>query len=149
MLANVIVAIMIVFSPPAQDIFPPIPSPTAYPSATPAPTVQAVGDLYRSLATSVANVNALPDDITRPNGANVAPDPNAASIFGYGKWIFSPTITDELLGRQLSPLAARVFLVATVGVILTTIFLLFNFAVMVFKFVFWVVLTIRNMLPFI
>jgi hypothetical protein len=148
-LVSLIFALLLIQAPPT---IPAIPSPTPIPTSTPMGTLGAAfpsGQIYQFLSTAVANVNALPADVSRAGGVSVLPNENAASIFGYGKWMFSGASAEQLLGRTVAPLGIIVFASFTLVVVLASVYLLINVATLIVKGVTWIFQQILRVIPFI
>lgn len=64
------------------------------PGPLPLPTQQ----MYEALATQNANLATLPADLTSPNGIPLLPNEDGVVLFGYIKWLISPTAADEWAG---------------------------------------------------
>jgi hypothetical protein len=145
---NLLVA-LVMLQPPIPTL-PGLPSPTPVATVTPAGTLALAvphSDIYNFLATAAANVNALPNDISAPGGVPLFANPDASPLFGYAKWMFSGSGTQELLGQTLSPFGTRVFLVVTAALTLTSIYFIVRFATLILKGVIWLLYKIRAIFP--
>lgn len=148
MLVNLLIVLMLQAPPSVPNL----PSPTAIATSTPMGTLGAElpsGPIYSFLSTAVANINALPADVARPGGLSVLPNENAASIFGYGKWLFSGVSSQELLGSTVAPLAIVVFSSFTLIVVLSSVYLLINVATLIIKGVTWLFQQVLRIIPFV
>jgi hypothetical protein len=108
-------------------------------------------DLYRSMATAAYEVNQLPEQIQASgmNGQSVIPDTSGASqLFGYMKWILSYSVVEEFFGRTLAPLGGIVLAVLTITLVMTGLYILINFIVLIIKSVIWVLNQFLKLIPF-
>ena len=127
-----------------------LPPPTAIPTITPLPTSQSVvprSDVYNFLATTAANVNNLPDDISRPGGVPLLASANTSIVFGYGRWLLSSSSMNEFLGPTVAPLGTFVLTVFTLLVIITIVYFTIRVAVLIFRGVVWLISRARSLLP--
>jgi hypothetical protein len=130
---------------------PAIPSPTPIPTSTPMPTLGAElprSEIYNYLATAAANINAMPDDLSRPGGVSVLPSGDGVvQIFAYGKWLFSFSSAQELLGQSFSPVAIHVTAAFALIILLASIFLLVKLATLIIKVVTWLIQQVIKLIP--
>lgn len=69
------------------------------PTLTPTPVLNIpAGDLNDSLAGADTAIGTLPGSVTAPNGTSFLSNVNFAVVFGYIKWVTSPSAQDELAG---------------------------------------------------
>lgn len=124
---------------------------TPTPTITPTPTATQgleKSDAYKFLATAAANLQTLPDDPSVASGVQLIPSDNGAQIFGYVKWLFSGASADELLGRTLSPIGVRFFLLLIIQFALTVIFFITNFIAILLRVANWIIRFILQFIPF-
>lgn len=108
-------------------------------------------DLYRSMATAAAQVNQLPEQIrtSGQNGQSILPNTSGAvQIFGYIKWLFSAATAQELMGKTLAPFGVNVFIIFMMITVMTAIYFLVNFIVLIVKGVIWVFNQFLKLIPF-
>lgn len=105
-------------------------------------------DVYNYLSTAVAHVNSLPDEINKGNGQSLLADETATQMMSYAKWLFSPTSAQELLGNNLYPVGINLFLLLTMLIFLAIAWTTIKIAVMIFRFVQWIVRWILEIIPF-
>jgi hypothetical protein len=108
-------------------------------------------DLYRVMATAAFQVNELPEQIqtSGQNGQGVIPSTSGAiQIFGYIKWMFSANTAQELMGRTLAPFGINIFIIFLMITIMTGLYFLVNFIVLIVKAVIWVFNQFLKLIPF-
>lgn len=112
-------------------------------------------DLYRSMATAAYETNKLPEQIkaSGPNGGSVVPDTSGAvQLFGYIKWLFSPTSAQETMGKTWAPFLINVYVIFVIVVTMTGIYILINLIVLMMKFTMWIyswILKLVELVPFV
>jgi hypothetical protein len=135
-----------------EPVFPTIEPPTVIPTRTIMPTSTAFSrsipesELYVYISTLNAESAMLPDDLSNP-GVPLLPSINPASLWGYAKWLISPSTADELFGPLAMPIThstALLLIVLTLGLIYALIVAV-RFVV---KFVVWIVQRILDFIPF-
>lgn len=143
--------LMLVAIPAAAQTATPTPTPTNTPWATlSAPeyvmtmTVPSA-DIYQVLSTANANIQQMPASINSTGGVNVD---NATQLFGYARWLFSPTAAAELLGQTFAPFAITFFFVLVTTIALATVYFLVWFVILIVRVVLWVVNQILKIVPF-
>jgi hypothetical protein len=105
-------------------------------------------EIYNYLSTAVAHVNSLPDEINKGNGQSLLADETATQMMSYAKWLFSPTSAQELLGATLAPIGINLFLLLTLLIFMAIAWTTIKIAVMIFKFVQWIVRWVLEIMPF-
>lgn len=138
-------------------------APTLAQTATPTPTPTQIAitaniqltlprsDMYRSVATAAAQVNQLPEQIQAAgqNGQSIIPDTaGATQMFGYIKWLFSLNTAQELMGKTLAPFGVNVFIIFTLITVMTALYFLVNFIVLIVKGIIWVINQVLKLIPF-
>lgn len=129
-----------------------LPSPTTIPSLTPEPTNEGIifaPEVSDFLSTAVANVNALPDDISAPGGVAVLPGSDASIVFNYGKWMLSAAAAEELVGPTLSPFIVHFGVAISLVVILGGVYLTFTLVVTLVRGIIWLVQQAIKFIPFL
>ena len=122
--------------------------PAAAQTSTPIPTVPA--DVANQMATAAAQTNQLPSDIARPSGgSSVIPSGDATLLFSYAKWLFSLNTAQELLGQTLAPLGVNLFIILTIVMLLTAVYLAVNLITVIIRFAIWVLNLIWKLLQLI
>lgn len=106
-------------------------------------------EIYNFLATAVANVNSLPDDLSRPNGTSLIPDETATQLFGFAKWLFSDAAARELLGDTLAPIGINLYILLSIVVVLAVVWVTLKIAVLIIRFVQYAAGWILRILPFV
>lgn len=104
-------------------------------------------DIYNYLSTAVANVNSLPDDISKGNGQALFNEETATQIFGYAKWLFSTTSANELLGETLAPIGINLFALLTLVIFMAIAWTFLRIAVFIFRLVQYVARWIAEIIP--
>lgn len=130
--------------------------PAAAQTATPTPAPQLIFTLtvpaqtfYESMATAAANVEQMPDDIRiAPDGTNLLDTANVATLFGYVKWLFSDNSAREIFGNTLAPLWILFFVILTINIVLTTVYFLVWFVVLIVRGIVWIINQILKFIPF-
>lgn len=108
-------------------------------------------DLYRSMATAAANVNALPEQVrsSGPDGSSVLPSTSGASqLFGYIKWVFSSNSRQELLGKTLAPLGETLWTVLSLVIGMAAVYWAIRIITLIIKTVVWVFNQFLKLIPF-
>ena len=106
------------------------------------PTVPPV--INDSLQGAAEGINDLPSDPSVIGGVDVLPAVDARGLFGYVKYLFSPSITRELLG-EFSPFGDTTFRILLLMAVATGIYIALNIIVLLIRlaiFVFNLVLKI-------
>jgi hypothetical protein len=67
-------------------------------ASTPQPIPLPTQQMYEQMATANAQLDDLPSDLTRPDGAPILPAEDGTVLFGYIKWLVSPAAADEYAG---------------------------------------------------
>jgi len=148
MLVNVFVLSILLYVLPPVPV---LPSPTRIPTYAPAPTAETVlnSDLYNYLATSAVSLYIVPEDVNAPGGVELIPKVNTSVIMGYGRWLFSTNSANELLGEQVAPVAVHFFSILTAVVMLTSVYFLIRFVVLIIKIITWLIQQALRLIPFI
>jgi hypothetical protein len=150
LLVNLIVAI-IFFQP-----IPPIPDAPEIPLVEVTLEVDALdtevipkNEIYTFLATAVAEVNSMPDDLAVNGGTELLPNESATQLFSYGRWLFSGSSATELLGETLAPIGINIYVYLTIMVVLTSAYFTIRVAALIIRFVQYVVGWVLKVIPFI
>lgn len=106
-------------------------------------------EVYNYLATAVANVNSLPDDLTSNNGTSLIPNETGTQFMSYAKWMFSDTSARELLGNTLAPIGINLYILLTLIVFLAIAWATIRIALLIYRFVQYIVREILRLLPFV
>lgn len=122
-------------------------------TATPTDVTVPSGELDSQMATAAASQNNLPTDITRPqSGPALVPATSAVPLFSYVKWLFSYSTAQELMGETLAPLGVELFILLTISILLSGVYLVVNLIVLLIRFVVWIysiIIKIIGLIPFI
>lgn len=105
-------------------------------------------EMYQALATANANIQQMPQQIRDANGQRLVNTDNAQFVFGYAKWLFSTNTAYELLGQTFAPFGINLFLLLTITIILTSIYFLVWFVILILKAITWIVNQILKIIPF-
>jgi hypothetical protein len=106
-------------------------------------------EIYNYLATAVANVNSLPDDLTSNNGTSLVPNETGTQLMSYAKWMFSDRSARELLGNTLAPIGINLYILLTLIVFLSIAWATIRIALLIYRFVQYIVREILRLLPFV
>lgn len=147
MIAKLIVVILLQITPMP---FVPIPSPTPIPTATPLPVEDTVelptSGLLDYLATANANLSSAPADLRKGNGA-ILPGTDGSDLFGYSKWLLSPNTANEIFGPFGLPVS-HVGVAVTLVITLALVYFLIYIAVLIIRFIVWLVTIFLKFIPF-
>jgi hypothetical protein len=89
------------------------------------------GDLYSGLSGVNALLDSLPDTVN-----SGVPDETGRTLFGYAKWLISPSSADELAG-PFAPIVSHTGIFLTLVFALTLVYAIVWAAVWIFRFVVW------------
>lgn len=106
-------------------------------------------DIYNFLATAVAEVNTLPDDLSDVNGVNIVPDESATQLISYSKWLLSPATLNEIVSPKFSPIAVNVYILLMLYVVGFSTWLTVKMVTTLIKFVQYIVSWLLRIIPFV
>lgn len=130
--------------------FEPIPSPTPIPTSTPIPVTTPqlpTENLINGLATAENNLNQVPENLTNPSGQPLLPANNGATVFSYARWLFSAPVGRELFG-PFALIFDSIAAVLTVLIVLALIYVAIQVAVLLVRFIVWIVTNVLKLIPF-
>ena len=134
-------------------LFPTIEAPTVIPpaSATPTqaipPTVQLpYMEVYGYIGTLDAQSASLPSNITNPY-VPIVPAVNAAALWGYAKWLISPSTADQIAG-PFAPLIQHMAVIVIITLTLSLVYGLITAIRFVARFVVWMINRFLDFIPF-
>jgi hypothetical protein len=121
---------------------------------TPVPTLAPVDvddvapyeDLTTWMATALANVQALPDEITSQNGTDLLPSETGNQLWGYARWLGSPTTASELMG-PLAPIGISMYVLMTAMMVGTGVYLTVRVVVLLVRVVQAIIIWILKLIP--
>jgi hypothetical protein len=148
LLVNLLLAI-IMFQPPMPDI--PIAPEVEVTLEVEALDTDVIpkNEIYTFLATAVAEVNSMPDDLAVQGGTELLPNESATQLFSYGRWLFSGSSATELLGETLAPIGINIYVYLTIMVVLASAYVTIRIATLIIRFVQYVVGWVLKVIPFI
>jgi len=103
-------------------------------------------DLVEQMTEVLTQIQNLPSDIYTEVGIETE---TATQLFGYAKWMFSNSSARELLGPTLAPIGIYLYTVLRVIVILAVSWASIRIALLIFRFVYFVIREILRVIPFV
>lgn len=114
--------------------------------ATPTPVIPIHTEpLFEGVEDTSSITNDLASDITAPEGIPLLPDTSFSKIFGYAKWLLSPSAADEIVG-PFAPLIVHTGVFITLLIVAGGLYTLVYMAVFILKIVAWIVRWILEIL---
>jgi hypothetical protein len=93
-------------------------------------------EMFGSLNTASETIGSLPNDITAPNGSPLLPSADGRQVFGYAKWLLSPSAADEYAG-PFAPLFQHAGIAVGLMMALIAIYIGVYVMIYVVRFVIW------------
>lgn len=98
-------------------------------------------EIFAGLAEANAAIDALPVDLTAPNGIPILPATDGNQVFAYAKWLLSPSAADEYAG-PFAPIIQNQGILVSGMFALIAVYLAIYLIVSGLKFALWLTLLV-------